>query len=99
MQKTMEIASFADTPRKPRTLHNGPFEAIGGQVGHERVIAAHLDGEGTAFSTPSEPKRVPKEGQFGRLFWRRFLGHIGDVLLEVSCHEMDPTCVRKLGTC
>ena len=48
--------NFAGAPRMPRTLKNRAFEAFGGKVGHEHVIAAHLDGEGTAFSGPSEPK-------------------------------------------
>ena len=33
----------------------------GSQVGHEHVIAAHLDGEGIAFDAPSEPIKVPKK--------------------------------------
>ena len=58
--KTMAIARFAGTPRMPGTLKKGAFEAIGGQVGHEHVIAAHLDGEGTGLAH-HEPRRVPKE--------------------------------------
>ena len=57
----MAIARFAGTPRMPKTSQNDTFEALGGQVGQEHVMAAHLDGEGKAFSAPSEPKRVPKE--------------------------------------
>ena len=60
----MAIARFAGTPRVPKTSKNDTFEALGGQVGQEHVIAAHVDGEGKAFSAPSEPKRVPKEDQF-----------------------------------
>ena len=59
----MAIARFAGTPRMPKAFQNDAFEALGGQVGQEHVIAAHLDGEGKAFSAPSEPKRVPKEDQ------------------------------------
>ena len=46
--------------KRPKTML---FEALGGQVGHEHVLAAHLEGEGTACSAPSEPKRVPEEDQ------------------------------------
>ena len=60
----MAIARFAGTPRMPKASKNSAFEALGGQVGHEHVLAAHLDGEGTACSAPSEPKRVPEEDQF-----------------------------------
>ena len=95
----MAIASFARTPRVPRTHKNGAFEHLRGQVGHERVIAAHLDGEGTAFSLPSDPKNVPKEEQFRRLVWRRFLDHIRALILEVSCHEMDLKFFGKLSAC
>ena len=48
----------------PKVSKNGALEAFSGQVGQEHVIAAHLDGEGKAYSAPSEPKRVPKEDQF-----------------------------------
>ena len=57
----MAIACFAGAPRMPKASQNGAFEDFGGQVGQEHVIAAHLDGEGKAFSVPSEAKRVPKE--------------------------------------
>ena len=60
-KKTMAIARFAGTPRMPKATKHVAFEALGGQVGHEYVLPAHLDGEGKAFSAPSEPKRVPKE--------------------------------------
>ena len=63
-QKTMAVACFAGAPRVPKTFKNSAFEVFGGQVGQEHVIAAHLDGEGKAFSAPSEAKRVPKEDQF-----------------------------------
>ena len=64
-QKTMAIAHFAGAPRVPKASQNGAFEDFGGQVGQEHVIAAHVDGEGTAFiNAPSEAKRVPKEDQF-----------------------------------
>ena len=59
-QQNMAIAHFAGTPRVPKASKNNAFEALGGQ---EHVIAAHLDGEGKAFSAPSEPQRVPKEDQ------------------------------------
>ena len=59
----MAIARFAVTPRVPKASQNDASEALGSQVGQEHVIAAHLDGEGKAFSAPSEPKRVPKEDQ------------------------------------
>ena len=62
-QKTMAIAHFAGTPRMSKAAKNNAFEAFGGQVGQEHVLAAHLDGEGTAFSTPRELKRVPEEDQ------------------------------------
>ena len=57
----MAIARFAGTP--PKATKNTAFEALGGQVGHEHVLAAQLDGEGTAFSTPREPKKAPEENQ------------------------------------
>ena len=57
----MAIARFAGTPRVPKAYKNDTFEALGGQVGQENAIATHLDGEGKAFSAPSEPKRVPKK--------------------------------------
>ena len=63
-QKTMAVVHFthfAGAPRVPKASQNGTFEDFGGQVGQEHVIAAHLDGEGKAFSAPSESKRVPKE--------------------------------------
>ena len=60
----MAIACFAGISRVPHVSKNDTFEALGGQVGQEHVIAAHLDGEGKACSAPSEPKRVPKEDQF-----------------------------------
>ena len=60
-KKTMAIARFAGTPRVPKAAKNDGFEALGGQVGQEHVIAAHLDREGKAFSTPSEPKRYHKK--------------------------------------
>ena len=63
-QKTMAIAHFAGAPRVPKASQNGTFEALGGQGGQEHVIAAHLDGEGKAFSAPSEAKTVPKEDRF-----------------------------------
>ena len=62
--KTVAIACFAGAPRMLKASQNGAFEAFGGQVGQEHVIAAHLDGEGTAFSAPSEAKRMSKEDQF-----------------------------------
>ena len=54
----MAIARFAVTPRVPKASQNGAFEALGGQ---EHVIAAHLDGEGTAFGATLEGV---EEGQF-----------------------------------
>ena len=60
----MAIAHFAGAPRMPKASKNDTFEAFGGQVGQEHVIAAHLDGEGKAFSAPSEAKRLPKEDKF-----------------------------------
>ena len=77
--KTMAIAHFAGAPRV-KASQNATFEAFGGQVGQEHVIAAHLDGEGTAFSAPSEAKRVPKEDQFLKTFWCLFLDHIRSAL-------------------
>ena len=59
----MAIACFAGISRVPHVSKNDTFEALGDQVGQEHVIPAHLDGEGKAFSAPSEPKRVPKEDQ------------------------------------
>ena len=51
----MAIARFAGTPRVAKAFQNGAFEALGGQVGQEHVIATHSDGEGKALSAPSEP--------------------------------------------
>ena len=51
-------------PTSAESVQNSAFETFGGQVGHEQVIAAHLDGEGKAFSVPSKAKRVPNEDQF-----------------------------------
>ena len=51
-------------PTNAESVPKRCFEAFGGQVGQEHVIAAHLDGEGKAFSAPSEAKRVPKEHLF-----------------------------------
>ena len=63
-QNTKAIAHFAGAPWVPKASQNGAFEALGGQVGQEHVFAAHLDGEGKAFSVPSKAKRVPNEDQF-----------------------------------
>ena len=63
-QKTVAIVRFAGAPRVLKASQNGAFEAFGGQVGQEHVIAAHLDGEGKAFGAPSKAKRVPKEHHF-----------------------------------
>ena len=61
----MAIACFAGAPRVPKASQNGAFEDFGGQVGQEHVIAAHLDGEGTAFSAPSvRPRGCQKKTNF-----------------------------------
>ena len=70
-------------------LENGAFEALGGQVGQEHVIAAHLDGEGKVFSAPSEPKRGQKKTKFED-FVATFLDHIWSALSEAFKHEMGP---------
>ena len=70
----------------PKVAKNGVLEVLCGQVGEEHVIAAHLDGEGKAFSSPSEPKRVPKEDN-SLIFVGDFLDHTRIVLSEVF-HRM-----------
>ena len=98
-QKTMAIAHFAGAPRIPKASQNGAFEAFGGQVGQEHVIAAHLDGEGKAFSAPSEAKRVPKEHQFGRLFGAFFWITFGVHFRRLSNTKWSPECDPKWSTC
>ena len=60
----MAIACFAGISRVPHVSKNDTFEALGGQVGQEHVIAAHLDGEGTTCSAPNEPQEDARENIF-----------------------------------